>query len=220
MCGSDGVVLSWSLLIRRAQRARRQAEIPLIVLCRFPGPALYLKPGGFDFYYYLKEASYSATVGGEPFAQCLAALDEIGPDVQRKYNILAVKALGKWIDKAKPTEFFAPPVGSVVTPGNYVRVKLEPDFGAVVNGNRRLVQVWYSKSTSLTKNAVTLGTYFIKKHLCVGEFTDSQPGILDLGKKELVTVEGSELVMDLMVSSEFAWIDNFFKTHEAATKAA
>ena len=40
MCGSDGVVLSWSLLIRRAQRARRQAEIPLIVLCRFPGPAL------------------------------------------------------------------------------------------------------------------------------------------------------------------------------------
>jgi RNA-directed DNA polymerase len=40
VCGSDGVVLSWSLLIRGAQRARRQAEIPLIVLCRFPGPAL------------------------------------------------------------------------------------------------------------------------------------------------------------------------------------
>jgi ABC-type uncharacterized transport system substrate-binding protein len=29
-----------SLLIRGAQRARCQAEIPLIVLCRFPGPAL------------------------------------------------------------------------------------------------------------------------------------------------------------------------------------
>ena len=42
MCGSDGVVLSWSLLIRGAQRARRQAEIPLIVLCRFPGPALFV----------------------------------------------------------------------------------------------------------------------------------------------------------------------------------
>ena len=40
MCGSGGVVCSWSLLIRRAQRARRQAETPLIVLCRFPGPAL------------------------------------------------------------------------------------------------------------------------------------------------------------------------------------
>jgi hypothetical protein len=32
-----------SLLIRRAQRARRQAETPLSVLCRFPGPALTLR---------------------------------------------------------------------------------------------------------------------------------------------------------------------------------
>src|SRR5262245_15021480 len=31
-----------SLLIRRPQRARRQAETPLIVLCRFPRPALVL----------------------------------------------------------------------------------------------------------------------------------------------------------------------------------
>jgi hypothetical protein len=30
----------WLLLIRWAQRARRQAETPPIVLCRFPGPAL------------------------------------------------------------------------------------------------------------------------------------------------------------------------------------
>jgi len=37
--GSGAVVLAWSLLIRRAQRARRQAEIPHIVLCKFPGPA-------------------------------------------------------------------------------------------------------------------------------------------------------------------------------------
>jgi hypothetical protein len=34
------LVSAWSLLIRRHQRARRQAETPPIVLCRFPGPAL------------------------------------------------------------------------------------------------------------------------------------------------------------------------------------
>jgi hypothetical protein len=34
------VVCSRSLLIRGPQRARHQAETPLIVLCRFPGPAL------------------------------------------------------------------------------------------------------------------------------------------------------------------------------------
>jgi hypothetical protein len=36
--------LAWSLLIRWAQRARRQAEIPPIVLSRFPGPALLAAP--------------------------------------------------------------------------------------------------------------------------------------------------------------------------------
>jgi hypothetical protein len=40
VCGSGAVVCSWSLLIRGPQRARRQAEIPLIGLSRFPGPAL------------------------------------------------------------------------------------------------------------------------------------------------------------------------------------
>src|SRR5260221_3672282 len=40
MCGSGAVVCSLSLLIRWAQRARCQAETPLIVLFRFLRPAL------------------------------------------------------------------------------------------------------------------------------------------------------------------------------------
>src|ERR1700685_3379262 len=40
MCGSGAVVCSLSLLIRRAQRARCQAETPLIGLFRFLRPAL------------------------------------------------------------------------------------------------------------------------------------------------------------------------------------
>ena len=40
MCGSGGVVCSLSLLIRWAQRARCQAETPLIVLFKFLRPAL------------------------------------------------------------------------------------------------------------------------------------------------------------------------------------
>jgi hypothetical protein len=41
--GSGGVVCSLSLLIRWAQRARCQAETPLIALCRFPEPPLSSK---------------------------------------------------------------------------------------------------------------------------------------------------------------------------------
>ena len=42
MCGSGAVVCSLSLLIRWAQRARCQAETPLIVLFRFLRPALFV----------------------------------------------------------------------------------------------------------------------------------------------------------------------------------
>ena len=38
---TGAVVSSWSLLIRRLQRARCQAEIPLIVLCKISGPPLF-----------------------------------------------------------------------------------------------------------------------------------------------------------------------------------
>src|SRR5260370_10406285 len=43
VCGSGAVVCSLSLLIRWAQRARCQAETPLIVLFRSLRPALYAK---------------------------------------------------------------------------------------------------------------------------------------------------------------------------------
>src|SRR5271165_4944293 len=50
MCGFGAVVCSWSLLIRWAQRARCQAETPLIALFRFPRPALgpLTRGSGFD----------------------------------------------------------------------------------------------------------------------------------------------------------------------------
>src|SRR5436190_15659851 len=41
VCGSGGLVCSSCLLIRRAQRARCQAETPPILLSRFPEPALF-----------------------------------------------------------------------------------------------------------------------------------------------------------------------------------
>src|SRR5882757_5238235 len=67
VCGSGVLVCSSSLLIRRAQRARCQAETPPILLSRFPEPALtaimlkdkkkYTSTGGWGF---------QAWAGGDP----------------------------------------------------------------------------------------------------------------------------------------------------------
>jgi hypothetical protein len=59
VCGSGAVVSAWSLLIRRPQRACRQAETPLIVLCRFPGPALAIVVGN------VKGVSFPLLIGEE-----------------------------------------------------------------------------------------------------------------------------------------------------------
>ncbi len=174
----------------------------------------YLTPGGFDFYYPLKQSAFQATVIGQPLASVLGSLEEISGEVQRKYNVLAMKALASYMKKWHPTDYFAAPSTAVSTPLRYLSVKLEPEFGAVIKGERRLIHLWYAKDASLSKPSITIGNRLIQKHLCVGEFSDCKASILDLRKKELLTVVGDDLVTDLLISGEFAWIDNFFKAHE------
>jgi hypothetical protein len=180
----------------------------------------YLEPGGFDFYNPLKLAAHSATVDGEAIASLLASLEEISIESRRKYNTAAVKALGSWMKKTKPEQYFDPPAIGAPTPFKFFSVKLEPAFGVVLEGQRRLVHVWFSKNTNLSKTAVHVGNWLVRKNLCTGPFEDCRPGILDLRKKALLTMEGDPLAMDLLVSSEFDFIDKFFKAYEGPAKLA
>jgi len=76
------VVCSLSLLIRWAQRARCQAETPLIVLCRFPGPALINNA--------LCEPAVSAVKGGRKGGG--AALTPVGTQLVQLYREIEVHA--------------------------------------------------------------------------------------------------------------------------------
>ncbi len=181
----------------------------------------YLKPGGYQFYWMLKDSAHAMTIGGKPYAEALKPIQEIvGRDVERECNMAALKALSAWSKKSAPEAFFEAPTSSVMTPAKYVTVKLEPEFGYICDAKRYIVQLWYSKTTHLAKNSVILGNHLMQKHLCVGEFADCRAGILDLRKKELLVVDGTPQVLDMMVASEFAWIDSFFKAQEAAVEAA
>jgi len=84
VCGSGPVVVAWSLLIRRAQRARRQAETPPIVLCRFPRPALisdyrkdqivYTQGEPADSVFYIQSGKVKNTVISEQGKEAVVAL--------------------------------------------------------------------------------------------------------------------------------------------------
>jgi hypothetical protein len=176
----------------------------------------YLTPGGYDFYWQLKEAAHALTVGGESYPDCAKPIEEINRDVERKHNLEGLKSLSKWLNKHQPAAFFGCPVSSCSSPGGFVTIKLEPEFGTVMNGQRRIVQIWNSKGSNLTRTVAGVGIYLLQKHLCVGDFADCKGGILDLRRRELFLSDALPANVESMVTSEFAWLDGFFKLQSKA----
>jgi hypothetical protein len=176
----------------------------------------YLTPGGYNFYWRLKEATHSLTVGEESFADCAKAIEEITNEVERKCNLAGLKALHKWIERNKITEFFDAPAANCSSPGGFVTIKLEPEFGYVFNGQRRIVQVWNSKATNLNRTAAGVGIYLLKKYLCIDAFAPCKSGILDLRKGDLLVADALPANIEAIVRSEFAWLDSFFQAHSKA----
>src|SRR5262245_18190018 len=94
----------------------------------------YLTPGGYDFYWRLKEAARERTVGGKTFTESAEIILESTRDVERKHNLSAFKKLDKWLHKEGASEFFEAPVTACSSPANHIAIKLEPEFGYVSKG--------------------------------------------------------------------------------------
>jgi len=177
----------------------------------------YLEPGGYDFYWSLKDAVHSYTVGGMSFADCASIIQDIPREIERKHNLAGLQSLSKWLTKHGVANFFEPPVTNCSSPEGHLTVKLEPEFGFIpTSGQRRIVQMWNSKSANLTRDAVGVGIYLMQKHLCVGECTDCAAGILDLRKRHLFVADSFPTRVEAMVTTEFAWADSFFREHRQA----
>jgi len=102
-------------------------------------------------------------------------------------------------------------MGSCLSPEGHVKIKLEPAFGYVSNGQRRMVHTWASQSITLPRNVAACGLYLMKQHLCVDGFADCIPAILDLRKRELFVSELLPPMTGAMVASELAWADRIFQ---------
>ena len=57
----------------------------------------YLKPGGYQFYWMLKDSAQAMTISGVSYADALKPIQKIvGRDVERQCNMAALKALSAW----------------------------------------------------------------------------------------------------------------------------
>jgi hypothetical protein len=176
----------------------------------------YLSPGGYDFYWRLKEAAYDLTVGGKPFPDCLASMLKIKNDHERKHNIAMLESLHRWLSASEQI-FFSAPKGQASSPKGHLVVKLEPEFGMVVNGERRLVQLWSNQGTALKQITAGAGIYLLTQKLSTASYSDCKCVILDLRKRQVFAADKIPAHTSTMVLSELAWADSFF---EASAKAA
>lgn len=176
----------------------------------------YLAPGGYDFYWKLKEASYLRTVGGKKFPECVLPIDGISRETERKHNRSGLESLDKWCLKNKVESFFSVPKHRVLTPAGFATIKMDPEFGIFFKGSNRIVQIWSSQTSGLNKAAVWAGLYLLEKHLCVDDFSHCKAGLLDLRKGDLLVADAIPSSMKIVIDSELAWIDNFFKEHSKA----
>jgi hypothetical protein len=101
----------------------------------------YLTPGGYDFYWRLKEAARALTVNGDTYARCAKRIEKSARDTERTHNLNGLKSLNVWKEKSKPEAFFEAPAGGCCSPGAFVTIRLEPEFGAVLKNQRRIIQL-------------------------------------------------------------------------------
>jgi hypothetical protein len=100
---------------------------------------------------------------------------------------------------------------SCSSPGGFVTIKLEPEFGAVIGGQHRIIQLWNAKTSKLTGTVASVGIYLLQKNLCVGEWAHCKAGILDLRKGATYVTDALPRNVEAMVTSELAWLDSFFQ---------
>jgi len=176
----------------------------------------YLTPGGYDFYWRLKDAARALTVEGKSFAECVKPIEAISRAVEKAHNLEGLKSLQRWLEVAAAATFFRPPAANCSSPEGLMNVKLEPEFGIVIDGHRRLVQIWNSKGGTLNRTIAGAGIYLIQEYLCRAEFGDCEGAVLDLRKRELYLAAAIPPNIPMIVASELAWVDGFFKAHKKA----
>lgn len=165
---------------------------------------------GYPYYGPLRKAARGITINGDNIETHLSVVRELPESSRREHNLAAIKALNSSIRKYEPESFFVAPRSAISTPAGNLTVKLAPDFGMVLNGKRHLVTCWFSVASSPSKLAAKQHNRLIGRNLCVDEFADCEPCLLDLRKKEAMSVQGEPTAMDLTLAGDFAFIDGYF----------
>ena len=146
----------------------------------------YAEPSkdGHDHYWSLKEGAKRLCLEGQSFDEACEVFANMTDQTAIGSNKAALFRMYQWRLKNKGT-YFQPPSGVIGGPQGQLSIKLEPEFGFLQGGKRKVIQIWTSRSVSLPPSVAGMGVLALELGLKKDEWSDCEFYILNLdsGKK-------------------------------------
>lgn len=146
----------------------------------------YAEPSkdGHDHYWSLKDGAKRVCLAGQSFDEACEVFGNMTDQAAIADNKAALLRMYQWRLKNKG-KFFEPPKGSIAGPLGQLIVKLEPEFGFIQRGKRKVIQIWTSRTMQLPPSVAGMGVLALELGLKSGEWDDCEFYVLnlDIGKK-------------------------------------
>jgi hypothetical protein len=170
----------------------------------------YLSPGGYDYYWSMKDGAEILTSGGD-LEQALSVLDGLSRESERENNAHGIKTLAQLLAELKG-ECFKAPRGSVSSPQGHLTIKIEPEFGIELEGSRRrLVALWNAKTPEMSTALAAVGFCLMFDAIVSDEFKDCSCSIYDLRQKRWLVADATTATMRAAIRRELDWVDSVFE---------
>ena len=147
----------------------------------------YSSPGsGYDFYKTLRRAAKSFAGNGVNYENAIEPITGLKESTERTYNLAAIQALRKWIQKHKPT-LHAPPEHKIYTgPKKKFEIRVEPEFTMQFEDILWNVQLFASQKIHTKPTSCEPALHLLQKKYLGTHSSNAHPAILDLSSGKLL----------------------------------
>lgn len=164
---------------------------------------------GYDYYQSFRRACQAMFERDAAYSDVAGNILKLKKTTEREDNSTCFDAAVAFIRSLNGT-LFRPPRGYLLSPLKRVRVKLAPDAGIEVDGERRVYSFWTIKDIKLSRRGAGVGIYTLQSELKNASSGDCRFVIMDLVRKRQFDERGIPNDAGRILNAELALLDSFF----------
>lgn len=161
----------------------------------------------------MKAGAEVLTTGQGGLEKALGITNRLSSEPERENNSYGIKTLAGMLADFEGT-FFHAPHGVVSSPLGHLTIKVEPAFGIDLEGNRRLVTLWNTKTPDMTTALAAVGFGLMFDAVVRDDFGNCSCAIYDLRQKRRLVADATTETMRSAIRRELEWVDRLFEKFE------